>query len=211
MYVVNLASTELIMCLVNFPMLIWACLNGSWPLNNISCCFDYLSRDTANIAFIICLFIFCFVIQFIIIMYCYSSMLVFICRHERMFISSHFMKADRASRKKLKLELKVTRLVLIVISSFCLSWLPFSVIALIGAFGNTALVTPLTSILPGVLAKTSTAVNPILYAMSHPKFQMSLCSSCPSSFSRRNMALSNIYHATLCKTGEHFGNHPLKL
>ncbi|ESO87351.1 hypothetical protein LOTGIDRAFT_154846 [Lottia gigantea] len=282
MYVANLASADLIMCLFNFPILIWASLKGQWQLGNIgcqiygvigaltgfmsintltamavdryqvintnnsfmqktskgrhafiicgiwvysvswalvpvagwgryvlnggrtSCCFDYLTRDSINLAFIVCLFIFCFTIQLFVILYCYTSMLVFICRHERAFLSSDLiLKTDKATRKKIKLELKVARLVFIIVSAFCLSWMPFAVVTLIGAFGDSSYITPTVSIVPGLLAKISTAINPMLYAISHPKFQSKLRASCPKCPVNRLFKagkagdLTNMYHASM--------------
>ncbi|PVD39348.1 hypothetical protein C0Q70_01978 [Pomacea canaliculata] len=86
--------------------------------------------------------------------------------------SAIFSVTSTPSRvKRRRLELRVTRLVCCITMSFCFSWLPFAVVALIGTFGNPNQITPMVSTLPGMLAKTSTVVNPLIYAIGHPHYR----------------------------------------
>nr|KAG5713784.1 hypothetical protein BaRGS_024411 [Batillaria attramentaria] len=184
----------------------------------ISCCFDYLTRSTSNVSYIIAIFVFCFGIQVVVILFCYANIVMGVCRHERSITranmeihqqnnhmhlyytphevndtitanntainsattttatptavaSSADSRPSRRHARKRRVELQVTRLVLFIILSFCFCWTPFAVVALIGAFGDARLVTPLVSVLPGVLAKISTVINPILYAIGHPQYR----------------------------------------
>jgi hypothetical protein len=57
----------------------------------------------------------------------------------------------------------------------CLNYLfdertPYAMIVMIACFGNRSLVTPLTSQLPSFFAKTASCLNPIVFAISHPKY-----------------------------------------
>ena len=84
---------------------------------------------------------------------------------------------------------------------FCI-WSPYAIITMIGCFGNSMLVTPLVSQLPAFLgksflkenyflakiiltckiifsAKTASAINPVIYAISHPKYREALARNCP--------------------------------
>ena len=84
---------------------------------------------------------------------------------------------------------------------FCI-WSPYAIITMIGCFGNSMLVTPLVSQLPAFLgksflkenyflakiiltckiifsAKTASAINPVIYAISHPKYREALALNCP--------------------------------
>lgn len=86
--------------------------------------------------------------------------------------SAIFSVTSTPSRvKRRRLEVRVTRLVCCITMSFCFSWLPFAVVALIGTFGNPNQITPMVSTLPGMLAKTSTVVNPLIYAIGHPHYR----------------------------------------
>lgn len=46
---------------------------------------------------------------------------------------------------------------------YLLCWLPYGIMALLATFGPPGLVTPEASIIPSVLAKTSTVINPVIY------------------------------------------------
>lgn len=43
-----------------------------------------------------------------------------------------------------------------------------------GLFGDQSKLTPLVSALPGLMAKTASVYNPIMFAISHPKFRLAL-------------------------------------
>ena len=55
--------------------------------------------------------------------------------------------------------------VLIVVFLFCLSWMPYAIISLIGVYGDQSMITPLASAIPGLFAKASTIYNPVIYAI----------------------------------------------
>ena len=44
-----------------------------------------------------------------------------------------------------------------------LCWMPYGIMALIATFGRSGLVTPIASVVPSILAKFSTVVNPVIY------------------------------------------------
>ena len=50
-----------------------------------------------------------------------------------------------------------------MVAAYLLCWMPYGVVALVGAFGPGGAVTPLAGTLPAVLAKLSTVVNPVIY------------------------------------------------
>jgi len=45
-------------------------------------------------------------------------------------------------------------------------------IVLQGAIGNQDKITPLVTILPALIAKSASLANPIIYAISHPKYRL---------------------------------------
>ena len=49
-------------------------------------------------------------------------------------------------------------------------------IVLQGAVGNQDKITPLVTILPALIAKSASIDNPIIYAISHPKYRLVLFS-----------------------------------
>lgn len=46
---------------------------------------------------------------------------------------------------------------------YMLCWMPYGIVALMATFGGSGLVTPITSVIPSILAKFSTVVNPVIY------------------------------------------------
>lgn len=64
------------------------------------------------------------------------------------------------SRKR---EQRVLFMVVIMVICYLLCWLPYGIMALLATFGPPGLVTPEASIIPSILAKTSTVINPVIY------------------------------------------------
>lgn len=64
------------------------------------------------------------------------------------------------SRKR---EHRVLVMVVTMVLVYLMCWMPYGVMALLATFGRPSLITPEASIVPSVLAKTSTFINPIIY------------------------------------------------
>ena len=50
--------------------------------------------------------------------------------------------------------------------------IPDAAIVLQGAVGDQDKITPLVTILPALIAKSASIANPIIYAISHPKYRL---------------------------------------
>ena len=57
-------------------------------------------------------------------------------------------------------------------------WSPYAIVCMISAFGNRALVSPLVSQLPAFFAKLACCLNPVVFAVSHPKYREALAEKC---------------------------------
>lgn len=60
-------------------------------------------------------------------------------------------------------EQHILLMVLSMVSCYMLCWMPYGVMALVATFGKLGLVTPVISVVPTILAKFSTVVNPVIY------------------------------------------------
>lgn len=60
------------------------------------------------------------------------------------------------------------------IQQWCFAWTPYCVVSLIGIFGYADNITPLTSMIPAIMAKMAACVDPYLYAVTHPRFRSEL-------------------------------------
>lgn len=54
-------------------------------------------------------------------------------------------------------------MVLSMVSCYMLCWMPYGIIALVATLGRLGPVSPAVSVVPSILAKLSTVVNPVIY------------------------------------------------
>ncbi|MEQ2219209.1 Melanopsin-A [Xenoophorus captivus] len=72
---------------------------------------------------------------------------------------------------KMRSEWKMAKIALIVILLFVISWAPYSCAALTAFAGYADMLTPYMNSVPAVIAKASAIHNPIIYAITHPKYR----------------------------------------
>jgi hypothetical protein len=67
----------------------------------------------------------------------------------------------------IKREIRVARMIILIVIMFCIAWAPYAIVALFGQFGTNInnYLTPLSTSLPSLFAKTSSIYNPILYTL----------------------------------------------
>ncbi|KAK3784009.1 hypothetical protein RRG08_025204 [Elysia crispata] len=138
-----------------------------------SCTFDYLTMDQSTRSYILCLYILGFAVPLTIIMFCYFHIYKAVAAHEKeMGKMAKKLNAEiRQGQSAKKSEIKTARIAMTIIITFLLSWTPYATVALIAQFGPQELVTPYVSELPVMFAKASAMHNPLIYALSHPKFR----------------------------------------
>ncbi|XP_060066645.1 rhodopsin, GQ-coupled-like [Ylistrum balloti] len=146
-----------------------------------SCTFDYLTKTMSNRIYIVGMYVFAFALPLVIIIGCYVGILKAIRKHAKEMASmADKMNAEEAEKKeKSKTEIKIAKIAMMLVSLFILSWSPYATIALLAQFGDPSFVTPFMSELPVMLAKASAMHNPIVYALSHPKFREALMKKAP--------------------------------
>ena len=141
-----------------------------------SCTFDYLTRTDNNRSFIFFLYIFGFVVPLTIIVACYALIINAVRKHEiEMKKTAKKLNAEmRTNQDKQRMEIRVTKISFAIVILYMLSWTPYATVALIGQFGDAKFVTPFWSEIPVLFAKASAMHDPIVYALSHPKFRAAL-------------------------------------
>ncbi|XP_008694349.1 melanopsin isoform X1 [Ursus maritimus] len=147
-----------------------------------SCSWDYLSFTPSVRAYTMLLFCFVFLLPLLVIIYCY----VFIFKAIRE--TGQALQTFRAceggvrsprQRQRLQREWKMAKIELLVILLFVLSWAPYSTVALMGFAGYAHVLTPYMNTVPAVIAKASAIHNPIIYAITHPKYRMAIAQHLP--------------------------------
>lgn len=124
-----------------------------------------------------CLFVSNYCTPLLIIAFCYYHIVNAIIHHEKalrdqakkMNVTSLRSNADQNAQSA---EIRVAKVALANISLWVAMWTPYAAIVLQGAVGNQAKITPLVTIMPALIAKSASIANPIVYAISHPKYRL---------------------------------------
>ncbi|CAH1403577.1 unnamed protein product [Nezara viridula] len=161
------------------PMFGW---NRYVPEGNMTACgTDYLSKDWLSRSYILVYSIFVYFLPLFTIIYSYFFIIQAVSAHE---------KAMREQAKKMNVtslrgndekssEAKLAKVALTTISLWFVAWTPYLVINYSGVF-ETATISPLFTIWGSLFAKANAVYNPIVYAISHPKYKQALQKKFPS-------------------------------
>ncbi|XP_017290986.1 melanopsin-A [Kryptolebias marmoratus] len=151
-----------------------------------SCTWDYMTFTPSVRAYTMLLFIFVFFLPLFIIIYCY----ILIFRAIRItnqgvgkFNGSTYSYSSTRdmgkSFNRLQNEWKMAKIALIIILLYVISWSPYSTVALTAFAGYADVLTPYMNSVPAVIAKASAIHNPIIYAITHPKYRIALARYIP--------------------------------
>nr|KAG5714936.1 hypothetical protein BaRGS_000424 [Batillaria attramentaria] len=159
------------------PVLGW----GNYILDGIgtTCTFDYLTRTAHNRSFVLSITVGNFVLPLAVIVFCYVRIgMVTLDMNRTLRLQKVYVSVGLKRRQLgLQADVRTAGIIFVLVVAFLISWLPYLVICLIGLFGDQSRVTVLSSVLPSVVAKASTAMNPVLYSISHPKVRRKLKSA----------------------------------
>eukprot|EP00090_Calanus_glacialis_P025627 TRINITY_DN4013_c0_g1_i1.p1 TRINITY_DN4013_c0_g1~~TRINITY_DN4013_c0_g1_i1.p1 ORF type:complete len:376 (-),score=62.87 TRINITY_DN4013_c0_g1_i1:194-1321(-) len=150
----------------------------------VTCSYDYLTQDWNRKSFMAYAFIFNYSFPVILIIIFYSQIVKAVVAHEA---------ALRAQAKKMNVdslrsnvkegdesaEVRIAKVAITNVMLWLCTWSPYAIVCAIGCFGDMTLVTPLVSQLPSFLAKTASCLNPVVYAVSHPKFREAIAREIP--------------------------------
>lgn len=148
-----------------------------------SCSFDYLTRSWNNRSFGAFMFFFSYFVPLGTIVYSYLFIVKAIVAHEA---------AMRAQAKKMNVtnlrsggtegesaEMRVAKAAVVNVTIWMICWTPYCIITLQGMFFDASIITPLATMLPALLAKTCACYNPMVYALSHPRFRAAMQQEVP--------------------------------
>ncbi|XP_051473145.1 melanopsin isoform X2 [Apus apus] len=147
-----------------------------------SCSWDYTTFTPSVRAYTMLLFCFVFFIPLIAIIYSYVFIFEAIKKANKSiqtFGSKHGNKEFQKQYQRMKNEWKMAKIALIVILLYVISWSPYSVVALVAFAGYSHVLTPFINSIPAVIAKASVIHNPIIYAITHPKYRTAIATYVP--------------------------------
>ncbi|XP_061730266.1 parapinopsin b isoform X1 [Nerophis ophidion] len=128
-----------------------------------SCAPDWRNRDPHHMSYILVYFTVCFAVPFVVILVSYSRLMWTL--HQ---VSKLACLEGGAVAKK---ELKVASMVVLMVLTFLISWLPYAALSMLVVFNPHLEISPLVGTVPVYLAKTSTVYNPIIYIYCNKQFQ----------------------------------------
>lgn len=138
-----------------------------------SCSWDYMSFSVAVRSYTLLLFTFVFFVPLAVIAGCYCAILRAVRRAGREVEQLSGGDVNKAY-ERLRGEWRLAKVALGVILLFIVSWAPYSAVALTATAGHAHLLTPYMNSVPAVIAKASAIHNPIIYAITHPKYRAAI-------------------------------------
>ncbi|KAF7200399.1 melanopsin-A [Nothobranchius furzeri] len=146
-----------------------------------SCTWDYVSYTAANRSYTMMLCVFVFFIPLGIILFCYLKMFLSIRKTSRELerLGTQVRKSTLIRQKSIRSEWKLAKIAFVVIVVYVLSWSPYACVTLISWSGHSNILSPYSKSVPAVIAKASTIYNPIIYAIIHDKYRMTLAEKIP--------------------------------
>ncbi|XP_062857301.1 opsin-5 [Trichomycterus rosablanca] len=115
-------------------------------------------------SFVMCMLIFCLVLPTCIIVFSYTRIIIKVKSSAKEV--SYFDTRNKNSRS---LELKLTKVAMLICAGFLIAWIPYAVVSVMSAFGKPDSVPISVSVIPTLLAKSSAMYNPLIYQVINCK------------------------------------------
>ncbi|XP_055300002.1 opsin, ultraviolet-sensitive-like [Sitodiplosis mosellana] len=145
-----------------------------------SCTFDYLTDTFDNKLFVAVLFTFAYCIPMSLIIYYYSQIVKHVFSHEKQLraqakkMNVESLRSNQKGAGNVSAEVRIAKAAITICFLFVASWTPYGTMALIGSFGNKALLTPGVTMIPACTCKFVACLDPYVYAISHPRYRIEL-------------------------------------
>ncbi|XP_051170931.1 opsin, blue-sensitive-like [Leptopilina boulardi] len=147
-----------------------------------TCSFDFLTDDDDTKVFVASIFFWSYIFPMTLIIYFYSQLMKSVRHHEKMLreqakkmnVKSLISNQD----KERSVEMRIAKVAFTIFFLFVCAWTPYAVVALTGAFGNRETLTPFSTMIPAVFAKTVSCIDPWVYAINHPRYRLELQKRC---------------------------------
>ncbi|XP_070543940.1 visual pigment-like receptor peropsin [Ptychodera flava] len=144
------------------PLLGWSAYTLE-PFNT-SCSIDWYSRSLSSLSYNISIFISCFGVQLAVIVRCYW--LIWRRGSQALRRRRAHWRCKRTTRRISRTQNRLLKMCVIVVILYFVAWIPYAVLSIwtlyFGMDPNIA-----ASVLPSLIAKSSTVYNPIVYVLMH--------------------------------------------
>jgi len=142
-----------------------------------SCSTDYLSTDWNNRSYGIFIFLWCYFTPLTFIIYAYLFIVKTVVAHEAvMAAQAKKMNVDslRSGTEGESAEMRVAKVAIFNVTIWLICWTPYCFVTIQGLFFDQSGLTPLTTSLPALLAKSCSTYNPMVYALGHPRYRAAM-------------------------------------
>ncbi|XP_037785742.1 rhodopsin-like [Penaeus monodon] len=148
------------------------------PEGNLTACgTDYLTETQLSKSYLYVYSIWVYLLPLAYIIYSYTFIVKAVAAHEKAMREQAKKMGVKSLRneenQKTSAECRLAKVALMTVSLWFMAWTPYFIINWGGMF-NKPIVTPLFSIWGSVFAKANAVYNPIVYAISHPKYRAAL-------------------------------------
>ncbi|KAJ0061623.1 hypothetical protein NL108_005773, partial [Boleophthalmus pectinirostris] len=138
------------------PLLGWSSYGPEGPGTTCSVQWD-MQSPTAR-SYVSCLFTFCLLLPLLLMLFCYGRIIMAVRT-----VTKQVPRLSTSSAEKR--EGRVLLMVVSMVTGYLVCWLPYGVVAMLFSFGHPGAVPPVASLVPSLLAKTSTVLNPVIYVL----------------------------------------------
>jgi len=159
------------------------------PEGNLTACgTDYLTQDFLSQSYLYLFSVFCWLVPLIWIVYAYYNIVGKVFAHEKQMREQAKRMGVKSLRneetQKTSTEMKLAKVALMNVSLWFIAWTPYLIINFTGMLAKD-MINPLFTIWGALFAKANAIYNPIIYAISHPKYKAALekkmpCLACTS-------------------------------
>ncbi|XP_054611987.1 teleost multiple tissue opsin 3b isoform X2 [Dunckerocampus dactyliophorus] len=128
-----------------------------------TCSVQWGDRSGRARSYVLCLLVFCLLLPLGLMIFCYGSILVAVRALDTRVTTTGPYSAERR-------EGRVLLLVVAMVTAYLLCWTPYAVVAMLSSFGRVQAVPPAAALIPSLLAKSSTVLNPLVYVTLNHQF-----------------------------------------
>nr|AMP19652.1 opsin 6 [Euphausia superba] len=162
------------------PILGW---NRYVPEGNMTVCgTDYLSKDWLSQSYLYAYGAIVYFCPLLYVLWAYTYIVSSVAAHEknmRLQAEKMGMKSLRTEEsQKMSVEFRLARIALMTVALWFIAWTPYCVINFVG-MNAKHYITPLFSVWGSLFSKLNAIYNPIVYAISHPKYRAALYTKMP--------------------------------
>ncbi|XP_071145218.1 opsin-VA-like [Mytilus edulis] len=143
-----------------------------------TCSVAFNSADYLILSYNISIFIFCYLLPVLTMIYCYINIVRMIRRTK-----PQLLRNQKVMKRWVTMEKRLVRTILLMICAFLISWTPYAVVAFWRAFGLGDLPV-IASGIPAISSKMSSALNPFIYTFNNKEFKSALFELIPCRLKR---------------------------